>query len=111
MTKQATTVLFVASMLAGCSKEEDPPLPEDVYEHGWDETTRSQRIQLLRRDLDDQLEALREAKPGTQNHRTIVEDASRTLSALRPELTSTEHGRDEYRELEIQIEALTGDAE
>ena len=111
MTRQLTTAApLFAAMLAACGAE-SPPLPADVYEEGWDDTTRSQRIQLLRRDLDGQIEALRASEPGSKIHRTMIEDASRTLSTLRPELTTTEHGRDEYRELETLLESLTGDAE
>lgn len=104
-----TTVLLFTNLLMGCSAE-GPPLPEDIYEDGWDETTRSQRIQVLRRNLDEEVSALRAAEPGTQPHRTAIERATRALSSLRPELATTERGRDEYRDLEAMVEAVTGDA-
>ena len=110
MTRSLTTLALLPALLfAGCRAEE-PPLPEDVYEDGWDETTRTQRVGLLRSDLSDQLEILRATAPGTQPHQAAIEGATRALSALRPELTSTEQGKVEYRALETQVEALTGDA-
>lgn len=104
-----TSTILSALLLVGCGSEE-PPLPDDVYEAGWDETTRSQRIQLLRRDLEDNLDTLRLTAQGTKAHRVASENAARTLSALRPELTPTQSGRSEYRALEARVESLTGDA-
>jgi hypothetical protein len=104
-----TTALLLAPLFLGCETKEKP-LPEDVYEKGWDETTRSQRVGLLRQDLNEHIQLLDSLEPGTERHREAMHDASLTLSALRPELTTTERGKDEYRELETRVEALTGDA-
>lgn len=110
LSKAPAALLLATDLVVGCATEE-PPLPDDVYEEGWDETTRAQRIGLLRRDLDAQLSILRETAPGTQIHQDASDAAALALSALRSDMTATEDGKAEYQALESRVEILMGDAE
>lgn len=72
-----TTALLLAPLFLGCETKEKP-LPEDVYEKGWDETTRSQRVGLLRQDLQRahpaaRLARTRDGAPSRGHARRLVD--------------------------------------
>jgi hypothetical protein len=92
----------------GCGQEPTEPLPADLYEDGWDRVSPATRVEVLRADLERNLDEL-EYVVGTKRAR-LVRVAGRQLSALRPELVVLEGGEAEYRELERRFEQQSGDA-
>jgi hypothetical protein len=93
-------------MALGCGRDE--PLPDDLYEEGWDRVSPATRVEVLRADLERSLDEL-DYVVGARRER-LIRVAGRQLSALRPELVILEGGEDEYRELERRFEQQSGDA-
>lgn len=108
MNRAIAPMLFLGLVGLAC-RTEQAPLPEDVYENGWDETTQAQRTRLLRDNLEAQLDALGPFEPRSEKHRNKARQAALTLSSLRSELATSEDGKNEYLDIEAHAEAVIGD--
>lgn len=109
MLRFFSSILLAGVLSAGCEPAE-APLPEDLYEDGWDQTTRPQRLGVLRQDLRASLDTLASLEEGSDPHAAEARRSSGLLSALRAELVTTPKGRDEYESFERELEHLAGDS-
>ena len=80
----------------------EPAAPEDDV---WDTLSATERKLALRRDFEAAVEKLR-GRPQSSEDRCAAETA---LSALRPELYSSEDGVNEHKALEAKLDGLLGE--
>jgi len=105
-TKPTLFLLALSLGLAACGESEDP-LPEDIFEDGWDRATPQQRTTALETEITEGLERI-ESDPAAASTR-VLDDLTAMMSALRAELGADADGRARYVELERRLEAVTGD--
>lgn len=82
------------------ARRADPEPGEADHSLRWDDLARSERVEILRQDLDTAIEAL-EAGDTDIRHVAVAESA---ISALRVELYDTERGRTTHRGYETRLD-------
>ncbi len=101
--------LFLLALFLGfgaCGESEDP-LPEDLFEDGWDQATPQQRTKALETEVTQGLERI-DADPAAASTRAL-DELTAMMSALRAELGADAAARARYIELERRLETVTGD--
>jgi len=100
--KPTLFLLALALGFAACGESEDP-LPEDLFEDGWDQATPQQRTTALETEITEGLERI-EADPAAASTRAL-DELTAMLSALRAELGADSAGRARYDNLNAALAA------